>query len=174
MSALLAAPLTGIGAAGPAQAATVDTNAWYVLSRSASTAAAARCRRRFQWSSSGVLAGPKPDAQHPDVVAIKDFSVVRHNNQWLTLATTARPSGWSLVQFNFDDWSQAASAPHTYLDTSPMGPGYRAAPRRPALVVRATPPHVRGAADRQGQLGRRHLDRLLGHLRHHQLPPVLQ
>ncbi|MES4907942.1 MULTISPECIES: RICIN domain-containing protein [unclassified Streptomyces] len=43
----------------------------------------------FRWSSSGVLAGPKPDAQHPDVVAIKDFSIVRHNNQWLTLATTA-------------------------------------------------------------------------------------
>jgi hypothetical protein len=83
----------------------------------------------FRWSSSGVLAGPKPDAQHPDVAAIKDFSVVRYNNQWLTFATTASPSGWGLVQFNFDDWSQAASAPHTYLDTSPTGPGYRAAPQ---------------------------------------------
>ncbi|MFF8394916.1 non-reducing end alpha-L-arabinofuranosidase family hydrolase [Streptomyces sp. NPDC016172] len=83
----------------------------------------------FRWSSSGVLAGPKPDAQHPDALAIKDFSVVRHNNQWLTFATTASPSGWGLVQFNFGDWSQAASAPQTYLDTSPMGPGYRAAPQ---------------------------------------------
>ncbi|MER5301796.1 non-reducing end alpha-L-arabinofuranosidase family hydrolase [Streptomyces lasiicapitis] len=83
----------------------------------------------FRWSSSGVLAGPKPDAQHPQALAIKDFSVVRHNNQWLTFATTAGPSGWGLVQFNFDDWSKAASAPHTYLDTSPMGPGYRAAPQ---------------------------------------------
>ncbi|WP_371664586.1 non-reducing end alpha-L-arabinofuranosidase family hydrolase [Streptomyces sp. NBC_00280] len=84
----------------------------------------------FRWSSSGVLAGPKPDAQHPDALAVKDFSVVRYNNQWLTYATTAGPSGWGLVQFNFDDWSQAAAAPHTYLDTaSPMGPGYRAAPQ---------------------------------------------
>ncbi|WTE73295.1 non-reducing end alpha-L-arabinofuranosidase family hydrolase [Streptomyces sp. NBC_01615] len=83
----------------------------------------------FRWSSSGVLAGPKPDAQHPDAAAIKDFSIVRYNNQWLTFATTASPSGWGLVQFNFDDWSQAASAPQTYLDTSPMGPGYRAAPQ---------------------------------------------
>ncbi|MER5900006.1 non-reducing end alpha-L-arabinofuranosidase family hydrolase [Streptomyces mirabilis] len=83
----------------------------------------------FRWSSSGVLAGPKPDAQHPDAAAIKDFSIVRYNNQWLTYATTASPSGWGLVQFNFDDWSQAASAPQTYLDTSPMGPGYRAAPQ---------------------------------------------
>ncbi|MFI2619570.1 non-reducing end alpha-L-arabinofuranosidase family hydrolase [Streptomyces sp. NPDC018584] len=83
----------------------------------------------FRWSSSGVLAGPKPDAQHPQALAIKDFSVVRHNNQWLTYATTASPAGWGLVQFNFDDWSKAASAPHTYLDSSPMGPGYRAAPQ---------------------------------------------
>src|SRR4051812_42187077 len=44
----------------------------------------------FRWSSSGVLAGPKPDAQHPDILAIKDFSVVRFNNQWLIYATTAR------------------------------------------------------------------------------------
>ncbi|QDO03972.1 MULTISPECIES: non-reducing end alpha-L-arabinofuranosidase family hydrolase [Streptomyces] len=83
----------------------------------------------FRWSSSGVLAGPKPDAQHPDAAAIKDFSIVRYNNQWLTFATTASPSGWGLVQFNFDDWSQAASASQTYLDTSPMGSGYRAAPQ---------------------------------------------
>ncbi|MFD7487137.1 non-reducing end alpha-L-arabinofuranosidase family hydrolase [Streptomyces mirabilis] len=83
----------------------------------------------FRWSSSGVLAGPKPDAQHPDAAAIKDFSIVRYNNQWLAFATTASPSGWGLVQFNFDDWSQAASASQTYLDTSPMGSGYRAAPQ---------------------------------------------
>ncbi|WP_306504276.1 non-reducing end alpha-L-arabinofuranosidase family hydrolase [Streptomyces sp. YU58] len=84
----------------------------------------------FRWSSSGVLAGPKPDAAHPDVVAIKDFSIVRHNNQWLTFATTAGPTSfWGLAQFSFGDWSQAASAPHTYLDTSPMGGGYRAAPQ---------------------------------------------
>ncbi|MFJ8468987.1 non-reducing end alpha-L-arabinofuranosidase family hydrolase [Streptomyces swartbergensis] len=83
----------------------------------------------FRWSSSGVLAGPKPDAQHPDVVAIKHFSIVRHSNQWLTFATTAGPTSyWGLAQFNFDDWSQAVSAPHTYLDTSPMGGGYKAAP----------------------------------------------
>ncbi|MFD3655282.1 non-reducing end alpha-L-arabinofuranosidase family hydrolase [Streptomyces sp. NPDC058620] len=84
----------------------------------------------FQWSSSGALAGPKPDAQHPQALAIKDFSIVRHNNQWLTYATTASPSGWGLVQFNFADWSQAGSAQHTYLDTaSAIGPGYRAAPQ---------------------------------------------
>ncbi|HEY8473756.1 MAG TPA: non-reducing end alpha-L-arabinofuranosidase family hydrolase [Natronosporangium sp.] len=84
----------------------------------------------FQWTSSGVLAGPRPDAQHPDALAIKDFSVVRHNGQWLIYATTASPSGWGLVHFAFEDWPQAGSAPHTYLDTaSAIGPGYRAAPQ---------------------------------------------
>jgi hypothetical protein len=85
----------------------------------------------FRWSSSGVLAGPKPDAQHPNALAVKDFSVVRHDNQWLVYATTASPtSGWGLVNFNFGAWPQAASAPHTYLDTaSAIGPGYRAAPQ---------------------------------------------
>lgn len=84
----------------------------------------------IQWSSSGVLAGPKPDSAHPDVAAIKDFTVVRHNNAWQVYATTASPSqGWNLVHFSFADWPQANSATHTYLDTAtPIGRGYRAAP----------------------------------------------
>lgn len=84
---------------------------------------------RFQWSSSGPLAGPKPDAQHPEALAVKDFSVIRYNNQWQVYATTASPAGWNLVHYAFDDWSQAASAPHTYLDTTAIGEGYRAAPQ---------------------------------------------
>jgi hypothetical protein len=82
----------------------------------------------FTWSSSGVLAGPKPDASHP-AVAVKDFSVIRHDGQWQVYATTASRNGWGLVHFAFDDWSQAASAPHTYLDRSGIGSGYRAAPQ---------------------------------------------
>lgn len=84
----------------------------------------------FRWNSSDVLAGPKSDASH-DIVAIKDFSAVRYNNQWQIYATTAsRTGGWGLAHFSFGDWSQAASAPHTFLDTaSAIGPGYRAAPQ---------------------------------------------
>jgi hypothetical protein len=84
----------------------------------------------IRWSSSGVLAGPKPDAAHGDVAAIKDFSVVRHNNAWQVYATTASPAqGWNLVHFSFADWPQANAATHTYLDTAtPIGRGYRAAP----------------------------------------------
>ncbi|GAB3970414.1 hypothetical protein GCM10029978_043650 [Actinoallomurus acanthiterrae] len=83
----------------------------------------------FKWSSSGVLAAPKPDASH-DTAAIKDFSVVRYNNQWLIYASAVGPKfGYGLEFLKFGDWSQAASAPQTYLDeVSPMGPGYRAAP----------------------------------------------
>jgi hypothetical protein len=84
----------------------------------------------IRWSSSGVLAGPKPDAAHPDVAAIKDYTVVRHNGAWQVYATTASPSqGWGLVHFSFADWPQANGATHTYLDTAaPIGRGYRAAP----------------------------------------------
>ncbi|MER6080716.1 non-reducing end alpha-L-arabinofuranosidase family hydrolase [Streptomyces sp. NPDC001833] len=83
----------------------------------------------FRWSSSGVLAGPKPDAQH-QTVAVKDFSVIRNNGQWVVFASAVGPNfGYGLEQFSFSDWSQASSAPQSYLDQSPMGPGYRAAPQ---------------------------------------------
>ena len=83
----------------------------------------------IRWSSSGVLAGPKPDSAHSDIAAIKDYTVVRHNNAWQVYATTASPSqGWNLVHFSFADWPQANAATHTYLDTTPIGRGYRAAP----------------------------------------------
>ena len=83
----------------------------------------------IRWSSSGVLAGPKPDSAHADIAAIKDYTVVRHNNAWQVYATTASPSqGWNLVHFSFADWPQANAATHTYLDSTPIGRGYRAAP----------------------------------------------
>jgi hypothetical protein len=83
----------------------------------------------IRWTSSGVLAGPKPDSAHADIAAIKDYTVVRHNNAWQVYATTASPSqGWNLVHFSFGDWPQANAATHTYLDSTPIGRGYRAAP----------------------------------------------
>src|SRR6185436_7579128 len=83
----------------------------------------------IRWNSSGVLAGPKPDSAHPDIAAIKDYSVVRHNGAWQVYATTASPSqGWNLVHFSFADWPQAGAATQTYLDSTPIGRGYRAAP----------------------------------------------
>jgi endo-1,4-beta-xylanase len=81
----------------------------------------------FQWGSSGVLAGPKSDSRN--LAAIKDPSVVFHNGRYHVFASTAKSEGYSLVYFNFTDWSQANSATHHYLDQSAIGTGYRAAPQ---------------------------------------------
>jgi endo-1,4-beta-xylanase len=81
----------------------------------------------FQWSSSGVLAGPKSDGRN--LAAIKDPSVVFHDGRYHVFASTASSAGYNLVYFNFTDWSQANSATHHYLDQSAIGTGYRAAPQ---------------------------------------------
>ena len=81
----------------------------------------------FGWSSSGILISPKSDSTHT-IAGIKDPSVVFANGRWHVFASVANSSGYSLVYLNFTDWSQAASATHFYLDRSPIGAGYRAAP----------------------------------------------
>jgi hypothetical protein len=95
----------------------------------AESAAAQQLPSSFQWSSTGPLIAPKPDAGH-DIVSVKDPSVVRHNNQWLVFMTTADTSGdWSLAYTSFSDWPEADAAPQAHLETaSAIGPGYRAAP----------------------------------------------
>jgi Glycosyl hydrolase family 62 len=83
----------------------------------------------FQWSSSGPLISPKPDATH-QIVSVKDPSVIRYKHRWLVYATTANTSGaWSLEYTSFADWSQAPAAPQYFLDQTAIGPGYRAAPQ---------------------------------------------
>jgi endo-1,4-beta-xylanase len=96
---------------------------------SADREAAAALPTSFQWTSSGALVSPKPDATHP-IVSIKDPSVVRYRNRWLVYATTANTSGnWSMTYLSFSDWSQAAAAPQYFLDQNPgIGTGFRAAP----------------------------------------------
>lgn len=81
----------------------------------------------FQWSSSGILISPKPDATHPNV-AVKDPSVVYHDGKYHVFASTYT-NGYNLMYTSFTDWSQASAAPHHYLDRSGIGPGYRAAPQ---------------------------------------------
>ena len=84
----------------------------------------------FQWSSTGPLIGPKPDANHP-VVAVKDPTVVRYNGQWIVYMTTADSNGaWSMAMTSFSDWSQAGSAPQRFLSDNPNLRGwYTAAPQ---------------------------------------------
>ncbi|MDT0542934.1 MULTISPECIES: non-reducing end alpha-L-arabinofuranosidase family hydrolase [Streptomyces] len=84
----------------------------------------------FPWSSTGPLLAPKPDAAHP-VVSVKDPTVIQANGKWHVFMTTANTSGaWSMAYTSFTDWSQAGSAPLTYLDTNPnIGTRYAAAPQ---------------------------------------------
>ncbi len=81
----------------------------------------------FRWSSSGALIGPKSDGR--GIAGIKDPSVVYYNGKYHVFASTAQSSGYNLVYTSFTDWSQAGSAPFTYLDQTPIGAGYRAAPQ---------------------------------------------
>ena len=82
----------------------------------------------FRWSSSGVLISPKSDSTH-NIQGIKDPTVVYYNGRYHVFASTANASGYNLVYLNFTDWSQAGSATQHYLDRSPIGTGYRAAPQ---------------------------------------------
>ncbi len=82
----------------------------------------------FRWSSSGVLISPKSDASHT-IAGIKDPTVVYYDGRYHVFASVANSSGYNMVYLNFTDWSQASSATHYYLDRTPIGTGYRAAPQ---------------------------------------------
>jgi hypothetical protein len=69
----------------------------------------------FQWSSSGVLISPKPDATH-HIVSIKDPSVVRYN-RWIVYATTANTAG------NVDHGCRVPGPRPVHRDHVPRGAG---------------------------------------------------
>lgn len=82
----------------------------------------------FQWSSSGILISPKSDATH-NIIAVKDPSVVDYDGRWYVYMSTVDANGnYGMATIDFSDWSQAASAPFTYLDTTAIGGGYKTAP----------------------------------------------
>ncbi len=82
----------------------------------------------FTWTSSDVLISPKSDADH-DIVSIKDPTVVRFEDRWHVVATTANTDGeWSLAYLNFEDWEDADDAELYYMDQTPGFEGYMAAP----------------------------------------------
>ncbi|MBB5800293.1 endo-1,4-beta-xylanase [Saccharothrix ecbatanensis] len=84
---------------------------------------------RFRWSSSGPIIAPKNDSTHR-LSAIKDPSVVFHNGRYHVFATvTSSTGGYGMVYLNFTDWSRAGSATHHFLDRTPIGGGYKAAPQ---------------------------------------------
>src|SRR5262245_15271568 len=84
----------------------------------------------FRWTSPGPLITAKQDSTHP-IVSVKDPSVAYVDGRWHMFATTANTAGaWSIVYLTFTDWSQADTAPLTYLDNNPPAlSGYHAAPQ---------------------------------------------
>ena len=105
----------------------------------------------IRWSSSGVLAGPKPDSAHPDIAAIKDYTVVRHNGAWQVYATRPvlrRAGTWCISRSRIG--RRRTRATHTYLDSDadrarlPGGAAH--------LLLRAAGPVVHGLPDRGAYL----------------------
>ena len=82
----------------------------------------------FQWSSTGPLIAPRSDATHA-IDGIKDPSVVYYHGRWHVFASVGNAAGYGLVYLSFTDWSRAGTATQYYLDQSPIGAGYRAAPQ---------------------------------------------
>lgn len=79
-----------------------------------------------QWSSGGLVLSPRASE---GIVGFKDPSVVRYGGRWHLFVTVVTAEALRLGYLSFSDWSQADSATVHYLDASPLGGGYRAAPQ---------------------------------------------
>jgi endo-1,4-beta-xylanase len=126
----LAALVLGPTPATEGQATEGKATEGRTTARAAGPGRAAPLPGSFTWTSTGPLISPKPDAAHP-IVSVKDPTVFRYKNRRQVYCTTADTAGrWSLAHTTFADWSQAAAAPQTPLDTSPdIGGRYAAAPQ---------------------------------------------
>ncbi|KAF2637296.1 alpha-L-arab-like proteininofuranosidase precursor [Massarina eburnea CBS 473.64] len=80
----------------------------------------------FNWTSTSARIFPKNDSRV--ISGIKDPSIVQIGETYHVFASTAKEEGYSLIYFNFTDFSAANRAPFYYLDQAPLGTGYRAAP----------------------------------------------
>jgi hypothetical protein len=80
----------------------------------------------FQWSSSGVLIAPKNDGR--GAYSVKDPTVVYYNGKYHVFASIFT-TGYNMIYTSFSDFSQASSAPFSYLGDGAIGNGYRAAPQ---------------------------------------------
>jgi endo-1,4-beta-xylanase len=81
----------------------------------------------FRWSSSAALIGPHLPS-NLGILAVKDPSVVQSNGRFHVFFSTIDGTNYNLGYTSFTDWSQAATATQTYLGSTAIGSGYRAAP----------------------------------------------
>ena len=76
-----------------------------------------------------MLVTPIANQRHP-ILSVKDPSVVYFGERWHIFATTADTYGnWSMVYFNFADWSDAPNASQYYLNETRTLINYHAAPQ---------------------------------------------
>ena len=83
----------------------------------------------FSWTSSAPIIVPRSDAT-PDLVAVKDPTVVRYNDRWHVYATSVGRGGiYGMVYLSFGDWSEAPQAPLYYMSNTRGFNTYVAAPQ---------------------------------------------
>ncbi len=116
--------------AGVLAAAALAAGGGSAAASPAAEAAQAEDDSTFRWTTGDPVISPKPDATH-ESVAVKDPSVVKVDDTYHVFFTTTpgEGEGWHIAHKSFTDWSEADAAPITYLDTTAIGPGYRAAPQ---------------------------------------------
>jgi hypothetical protein len=96
----------------------------------AAVAAPAPFNGPLKWKSTGVLIKPVSDDSHT-IVSVKDPTIVHFNDLWHVYATVYSTSArtWSMVYFNFKDFSDASGAKLHFVDTNPNLKGYHCAPQ---------------------------------------------
>jgi endo-1,4-beta-xylanase len=82
----------------------------------------------IRWSGTAPIISPISDATH-NLLAVKDPTVVRFNDRWHVYASSVSTTGaYNMVYTSFSDWSEAPTAPLTYMDKTAGFATYVAAP----------------------------------------------
>lgn len=81
----------------------------------------------LRWGAGAPVISPRTGSD--GVIGFKEASVVHHGGRWHVFATVVSGSGYGLGYLSFGRWSEANSAPLYRLESSPIGPGFRATPQ---------------------------------------------
>lgn len=82
----------------------------------------------IQWSLGDIVVGPVSDSTH-SILAVKDSSVTRYNNEWQLMNSDVDSRGYYSLEYrHFADWTDALTATPYYMDqTNGLG-GYHTSP----------------------------------------------
>ena len=83
----------------------------------------------IHWTGTAPVISPRSDASHA-LVAVKDPTVVQFGGRWHVFASSVSTQGaYNMVYTSFADWSEAPTAPLTYMDQTNGFNTYVAAPQ---------------------------------------------